>query len=87
MGAGKGYGGVHSTRHRASKSVFHEDASLKKAQQQSLYATSDKNTTDTAALHGSSTRPGGGAATLAEIFEELDLSEDVGGKRRAQVSR
>lgn len=86
MGAGKGHGGVHSTRHRASKSVFHEDASFKKSQQQSFYATSDKNTTDTAAMHGSSTRPGG-PATLAEIFEELDLSEDAGGKRRAQVSR
>jgi len=57
-----------------------------------LYATSDKNTTDTAAFQphqtaGSSTRPGGGPATLAEIFEELDLSEEVGGKRRSQVSR
>lgn len=37
-------------------------------------------------MHGSSTRPGG-PATLAEIFEELDLSEDAGGKRRSQVSR
>jgi len=32
MGAGKGHSGVHSTRHRASKSVFHEDASFKKSQ-------------------------------------------------------